>query len=155
MTLDELITLGEAQAQAVLLGTKEQMSPSWLLVGLDGQRHLFMTPWKSDFEKELTRSFMREKMKELDAVAYSVVTESWMVRLPNGARPIVDRPSQDPRRQECVMIMATDGVNYETKTLLIVRDRATGNCNGLPEFNDLGGSKEESVMKSPFLNLLK
>lgn len=156
MTLDELIFAAEAQAKAVLLGTKDELAPSWLL-DAPNQPTVVLTPWNGDMEKMLARAFIRQKLKDLGAKAYSVAMEAWAVSLPSGARPIIDRPSQDPRRVECVTIMATDGFHQKTKTLRIVRDKVTGKCTGLPEWDEvahLGGNPKESVLESPFLDLL-
>lgn len=154
MTLDELMFAAETQAKLILLGTKEQLEPSWLL-DAPNEPTVVITPWSGDIEKMLARAFVRQKLKDLGAKAYSIAMEAWMVSLPKGARPILDRPSQDPRRIECVMIVATDGFHQKSKTLRILRDKVTGKCTGLPEFDEiahLGGT--ESIMESPFLDLL-
>lgn len=155
--LDKLMDLGVGQARSVLLNTKDQMEPTWLIHRPDDKYRLVMTPWGGDFEKELARNYVRQLIEEDGADSYSVIMEAWAVSLPTGSRPILDRPSQDPRRVECVMIVATDGFNQRSKTLRIIRDKATGKCRELPEWDEvasLGGNPRETIMESPFLNLL-
>ena len=149
-SLDEMVQLGYEQAQRTLIGTKEQIAPSWLLQSETGERILIMTPWGNSFEKELIQAQMRKAMKEHLTLSYSIVLEAWASYLAPGEVQKV-RPSKDPNRYELVMVVATDGSAIRIRQFRIIRDPITGKCRELEEVP----VEHDEKYSSPFLELLR
>jgi hypothetical protein len=134
MTLDEMVKLAEEQARRVLIGTREQLLPSWLLASL-GDVLIVATPWGNDDDKHLVIRAMREVMQEKQVHAYSILTEAWMVheRIPDGqtADSFEYRglpPRERPDRLEAVMITAEDRYGgHRNRSFEILRDKK-GRC---------------------------
>jgi hypothetical protein len=148
-TLDDLMRLAGDQARRVMVGTKEELEPAWLLVS-EGRAEVYQTPWNSDLEKRLVIETMRRIMKEERCTAYSLVTEAWMLRVDQPeAEYTGPSPSQSPDRQECVVVMAANGEGeHRYRTFETVR-AADGTCT---ELRDL--SKSEDRFSGVFDNLL-
>lgn len=150
-SLAEMAQLGVEQAQRWLIGTKEQLSPSWLLQNQDGERALVMTPWASDIEKSAILAAMRKTMRVQQTVSYSLVVEAWAASYPNGTDwQNYVRPSKREDRMEMVMVLATDGTEVVLRDFKIIRDWHTGKCKELEEL-PASNSKDYS---SPFLTML-
>jgi hypothetical protein len=121
MTLDDMVRLAREHATRVMVGTKEELVPSWLVITGKGAIEIFATPWGNNREKHIVIETMRDIMREKSATSYSMVTEAWMLHVQgvgvteeNYKGPM---PSESPDRQECVVIMAAnkDGEHrYET-----------------------------------------
>jgi hypothetical protein len=114
MDLEEMIRLAEEQARRVLVGTKEQLIPQWLLASLD-RTMIVATPWGGDDEKHLVIGVMRAMMREEQVHAYSLLVEAWFAheKVPEGTSPDSFKyrglpPSQRPDRKESVVAMATN-----------------------------------------------
>jgi hypothetical protein len=153
MSLDEMLTLAENQARTVMIGTKVELTPVWLMVTWDGKIEIFATPWGSDLEKRLAIEAMRLTMREKQVQAYSMLTEAWMARAtPDEVKQQEYSglpPSQRADRQEAVVIMAAnrDG-ETRYRTLETVRAR-NGKCAELRQL-----STEEHQFTGIFDNLL-
>ncbi len=63
MTLEEMMRLGEEQARRVLIGTKEDLLPSWMLADGEGKVTIVATPWRNNDEKTHGRGGLREAMR--------------------------------------------------------------------------------------------
>lgn len=150
-SLDEMAQLALEQAQRWLIGTKEQLTPSWLLQNQDGERVLIMTPWANDFEKQLILAHIRKAMRKQQTISYSLLVETWAAFYPNfkEGQPYV-RPSKREDREELVMVIATDGTNTKMRDFKIIRDWHTGKCRELEEIP----TSNVSDYSSPFLNML-
>lgn len=127
ITLEKMIGLALQQAERVLIGTKEELVPSWLLVTGEGKVEIFATPWRNTQEKHLTVAAMREVMSNRQCTAYSLLTEAWYSRLPAseaGKEYTGPPPSERPDRQEAVVVTAA---NHWGQTVFrqweIVRDQ--------------------------------
>jgi hypothetical protein len=110
MTLEGMMRLAENQARTVMVGSKAELTPAWLLITEAPAVEIFVTPWGNDREKRLVIETMRLVMKEKRCTAYSMLTEAWMLRIPGD--PSQDYtgppPSQHKDRQECVVLMAAN-----------------------------------------------
>jgi hypothetical protein len=153
MTLEDMVKLAEDQARRVMIGTKRELTPMWLLVTAKGDVEVFATPWGNNREKRLVIETMRDVMREKRATAYSMLTEAWMLRVQgvgiteeNYTGPM---PSESPDRQECIVVMAAnrDG-EHRYQTMETVR-AADGTC---AEFRSV--SKPEDQFTGIFDNLL-
>jgi hypothetical protein len=153
VTLDEMLTLAETQARTVMIGTQEELTPVWLMLGWDGNVEIVATPWFNDEQKHLVIEAMRLLMREKQVSAYSFLTEAWMARISGkeaGKEYKGPPPSQRADRQEAVVVMAANRAgehryrNYET-----VRDKR-GRCT---ELRRLGGA-EDRISSYIFDNLL-
>jgi hypothetical protein len=112
MTLDDMIRLAREHATRVMVGSKDELTPAWLVISGKGAIEIFATPWGNNLEKQLVIETMRDVMRENHATAYSMLTEAWMLRVhgvgiteENYKGPM---PSESPDRQECVVIMAAN-----------------------------------------------
>jgi len=122
--LTELVRLGGKHAQAVLIGLRQPLMPSWLYIDQEHRIHLVGTPWRNEIEKKAAGMQMRKIMLEAGAVAYSVVVEAWTSTQAKGwepGHPHIE-PRLDPERQEIVLAFATDGKTTEWRRWDIVRD---------------------------------
>jgi hypothetical protein len=142
MTLDKMVELAEDQARRVMVGTKDELTPVWLLVSGEGDKPddvmIFATPWSTNNEKRLVIASMRQIMKETRCTAYSMLTEAWMLRVMGDAAKGEYKgpmPSESPDRQECVVVMAanSDG-EHRYHTLETVR-AADGTCTDLRQLS--------------------
>jgi hypothetical protein len=138
-----LAELAGEHANAVLMGLRQSLAPSWILVGADNRTHVIATPWQDDADKERIALKMRRKIKEHHIVAYSFVAEAWTHTAPAGWQdnPNYVRPADDPKRQECVIAMATDGTHYEWRNWAIKRNHLEV-ITALEARHDLGGRPE-------------
>jgi hypothetical protein len=140
MTLDEMITLARDQALRVMVGTKAEIQPSWLLVTGKGDIEIFMTPWGNSREKRLVIETMRDVMREKRVSAYSMLTEAWMLRVPGVTSEkeyTGPMPSESPDRQECVVMMAANKAGeHRYQTMETVRD-AEGKCIELRQLSSV------------------
>jgi hypothetical protein len=153
-SLTALLDIQERGITQVLIGTTRQFPPTWYLVMPDGTCEIAHTPWGNDREKVIVRNFMRNRMKEIGAIAYGCTLEAWAASIPPNQDLNEEwermRPSLREDRREMVMIFATDGFNCEVRDLDIVRDK-DGNCIGLPVSDLINDSNN---LSSPFMNLL-
>jgi hypothetical protein len=147
MTLDKMIALAANHARTVMVDSKGELTPAWLVITDKGSIEIFATPWGNNREKHVVIETMRDVMREKHATAYSMVTEAWMLRVQgvglteeNYTGPM---PSESPDRQECVVVMAANkdgehryqtletvrgdkGKCVELRVLSSVEDRFTG-----------------------------
>lgn len=131
MTLDEMMKLAEDQARRVLLGTTEELMPSWLFVDGAGKIQIFATPWGNTEEKHLTVEAMRAIMHTEQAQAYSLLTEAWMATVEGdeAKRPYDGPPpSERPDRQECVVMMAANRAGEHRHVHLKIVRGKKGEC---------------------------
>jgi hypothetical protein len=147
MTLDEMVKLATDQANRVMVGTKDELTPVWLLVTGKGDKPtdvtIYATPWGNTREKHLVIETMRDVMREKRCTAYSMLTEAWMLRVTGDAAKGEYKgpmPSESPDRQECVVVMAAnkDG-EHRYHTLETVR-AADGTCS---ELRQLSGAEDQ------------
>lgn len=153
MTLEEMVNLAEQQAQRVLLGTKEELMPSWLLVTGRGDVEIYATPWSNTREKNLVTLCMKDIMREKHCTAYSLLVEAWMATVTGDeAKKPYDGPppSQRSDRQECVVITAADHAGQHAHKHLQIERDAEGRCAKLTRLD----GPEDKITSEIFDNLL-
>lgn len=154
MTLEDMVNLAVKQAEQVLVGTKEQLVPSWLLVDGEGKVEIFATPWSNWQEKQLTVGAMRLIMRKHGTIAYSLLVETWYAHAT--AEEVKQKeyvgppPSERPDRQEAVAIMAANREGQTTHRMFEIIRKMDGRCR---ELRRLDGP-EDSVTSGLFDNLL-
>lgn len=150
MDLDEMMRLAEEQARRVLLGTKDELCPTWLLVK-PGHIEILGTPWSGDEGKHLAVEGMRTVMRRRNIEAYSLLVEAWFATEPAPIREYTGpRPSERPDRREAVVIMAANKRGEHRHCHFeIIRDKQ-GRCK---ELRRLGGP-EDQITSALFDNLL-
>jgi hypothetical protein len=150
---DALTTLIDAagdHARRVMIGTKKELMPVFLLVAGNGDRIIVGTPFVNDDDKDRAAHVVRGLIREHHVARYSFLSEGWRAVQPPGwehGQPIGLMPSQRPDRQECVIAFATDGINTVWRSWATHRD-AEGNCTALTL------EPEGMSMTSRFANLL-
>jgi hypothetical protein len=110
MDLENMIKLAEDQARRVLIGTREELTPIWL-VQSEGKVEVTATPWANNDQKRMTVEFMRRRMREQNATAYSLLTEAWysVISVLEAAKEYTGPPpSERADRKEAVVAMAAD-----------------------------------------------
>ncbi len=152
MTLEEMMRLGEGQARRVLIGTKEDLLPSWMLADGEGKVTIVATPWRNNDEKHMVAEVMREAMRGLRIDAYTVLIEVWLLRV-QGPPPKEYKgpaPMDSPDREEAVVLI---GVNRDGRRLhqsWITKRDADGVCVALEPM----GETNEQLTSDIFDNLL-
>jgi hypothetical protein len=134
LTNDELLSIAETHARAVLLGGKAEMMPIAHMIKANGEELILATPWRNDFEKQLTQRMLSQLMKKGDVIRYAVVCEAWAAAAMEGEAETV-KPgdvvtpaiSKRPDAREIVMAIAVDANGSNTRVLVIKRD-ANGAC---------------------------
>ena len=112
-----------------MVDNHSDLMPSWLLVNSRAEIAILGTPWSDEREKQLARNFLRLKMRELNVVAYSFITEAWTATAPKSwqpesgeAMPEKEQPRNRADRQEIVIAFATDGKTKAWRQWDIQRD---------------------------------
>lgn len=88
----------------------DELMPSFLSLREGGKLDIIMTPFGSEFEKELTAIALKEKFQEENVQAYIHVSEAWMLVVDgkDADAYMADKdrvpPSKSDRRQEVVII---------------------------------------------------
>jgi hypothetical protein len=126
MTLEQLVELAGRHAYSVLVERHlPALEPCWVLDEPDGQLRIIGTPWSDEHEKEIAAKIMRLHMRQHHTRAYSLVTEAWTAKAPEGwdpDTPLPQRPAERPDRQEVVIAVATDGRENQWRSWAIKRD---------------------------------
>jgi hypothetical protein len=153
MTLEDMIKLAESQARTVLIGTKAELTPMWLILDWKGEIEIVATPWNSPHQKHVVTAAMRETMRETGIIAYSLLVEAWFSRLSAkeaGKEYKGPPPSERADRQEAVVALAC---NRDGRTLYhnweIKRDKK-GRCIELLRLD----GPEDRITSAIFDNLL-
>lgn len=154
-SLEELLDLAEAQARRVLIGTKEELTPMWLMVDAENRVQVVATPWRDNREKHLTVRVMRLSMREQQIVAYTLLVEAWFAvasaKEMGGKEYKGPPPSERADRKEAVCVI---GCNRAGQSLFrqweIVRDKR-GRCAELRRLN----APDDKVTSAIFDNLLQ
>jgi hypothetical protein len=134
MTLDDMAQLAEEHARRILIGTRDELVPQWLLSS-PGEVRIVATPWADNHEKHLVVRVMRAMMQEAHVHAYSLLVEAWFVheRIPEGKTEENFEyrgppPSERLDRLEAVMITAEDrSGGHRNRSFQIIRDNE-GRC---------------------------
>lgn len=138
--LDILLDAAEAQARIVLVTLKfPSLLPMWVIVTGTGETVLRQTPFANDAQKLAVEFYMKEELRELEAVAYSFLAEAWMAhveldQITSDDRLTSDwlRPTYRPDRIEIVTAIAVNRAQTKTRTWEIIRDgTATGKVKRL------------------------
>jgi hypothetical protein len=143
-TLEKLTQMASDYATKVMLGTKEQLLPSFVLLKEDPfskelSTDVIAAPWKNDQEKrEAVLAVCLSIIKSKEAVyAYSMVTECWVSNYKVGEKARADRPEHDPQRGEAIMAFSSTGKKQKFAAWLVERD-AEGNCSKLVPKDERG-----------------
>jgi hypothetical protein len=139
MTLDKMIELARDHANRVMVGSKAELTPAWLLITAKGDIEIFNTPWENTRQKYLIIETMRNVMREKHCTAHSIVTEAWSLHVTGDAAQGEYKgpmPSESPDRQECVVVMAANKDEYRYQTLETVR-AANGTCAELRQLSGI------------------
>jgi hypothetical protein len=121
--LDEMLECARSMAHEWFIVAKQkELMPSWDMCDREGRHYLIGTPWANYKQKRRTEVLLRQKVREWDIVAYSVLTEAWMAVAKKGKQLDINvPPSKDPNRKEVVIAVATDGKIIKCRHWLIVR----------------------------------
>jgi hypothetical protein len=155
MTLEEMVGLAEDHARRILVGTKEELLPQWLIVGADDKIEIWATPWSSASEKRLVVEAMRSTLRQGHAKAYSLLVEAWYSVLPASEAPTEytgPPPSERPDRQEAVVVTAAnrEGEVVYRQWEIVRSSKGGGKCIDLRRLD----GPEDRMTSALFDNLL-
>jgi hypothetical protein len=139
--LNTMVELGYQHAKRILVGSKAELMPSFVLETEDGIR-VHGCPWRNDSEKELMVEMIRHEIREHKVKRYSFLCEAWALELKNQDEFHL-RASQDPRRYEVVIALAVSRDGREGRQWRIERNHA-GRCTGLTADKDTLMNRFES-----------
>jgi hypothetical protein len=142
--LERLTKLAYEQACRIMLGTKQELLTTFVLLKNDNFSggdciDVIATPWKNDTEKQeaitaIGVSILRSKEP---VYAYSMLTECWFSSYKGGKKQRAARPEFDPQRREGVVCLASDGKKHQFSSWIIERD-TQGRCASLTEKTEPG-----------------
>ena len=154
MTLEKMVGLAELHARTMLIGTKEQLVPTWLVLTGNAEIEILATPWQNSNQKLLTVDAMRVILRNDGATAYSLLVEAWYSVLPAsevGKEYAGPPPSERADRRELVVAVAANHWGQHVhRQWEIVRDKHGRTIDLRP----LGGP-EDRISSSVFDNLLE
>jgi len=114
--LNELLDYAGEFATQQLVGKKAMVA--WcILVDVTGERTPVAVETGNRFENISQFAKVRQLIRDRGAIAYAWVSEAW-----TSSEPGIAQPSEDPRRQEIVIAMASDGFNSVARQWDIRRD---------------------------------
>ena len=120
-TLDPLLAVCADYARDRLIKDRNrELMPVVLLETATEIKFCFCV-WRSDFEKQVIISQVKNESHAMNATAAAFVSEGWYTVQKLG-QPMTVRPMDDPNRKECVQALATDGVTWSGRRWLIVRN---------------------------------
>ncbi|HEX3521266.1 MAG TPA: hypothetical protein VHT52_04175 [Stellaceae bacterium] len=135
----DLLKSAEDHARRVMIGGKGQLCPLAHLVRADGEEAVIGTPWKDEFEREVTYRALRALLHDGSVIRYMLLSEAWASKAPPGWKlgdPDPDPlPADSPDRVEIVMACAVERGGRTVRSWETKRD-AAGNCVELVEQAD-------------------
>jgi hypothetical protein len=109
MTLDQMIAVAEKYARSVLINKKGvQLAPAFCIENKDNI-DVLVAPWRGLRERAMALNLIQFQMREMKAIAYSVVSEAWVAEEPievNKRSGLM--PSERSDRKEVVFIIAVN-----------------------------------------------
>ena len=122
--LDALLDKAGQHARIVLVEMKEtELLPTFLMIAAE-ENILMPARWGDEAEKRLILRAAREIMKEKGVTRYSMVSEAWTAKQPEGWKPGMPQgplPSDRPDRKEVVIAIAADKTATKSRVWDIVR----------------------------------
>jgi hypothetical protein len=122
--LDALLDKAGQHARIVLVEMKEtELLPTFLMIAAE-ENILMPARWGDEAEKRLILRAAREIMKEKGVTRYSMVSEAWTAKQPEGWKPGMPQgplPSDRPDRKEVVIAIAADKTVTKSRMWDIVR----------------------------------
>jgi hypothetical protein len=137
--LEELTEGAYAFASKRLLGTKDPMMTTFVLLKEDQTVDIIGAPWKDDAEKREAIMAIGTAIigSKEPVLAYSMLSECWTSRYKPDEKQRATRPEFDPQRREAVVCLASTGKEHKFSAWIIERD-AQGRCAKLTENTEPG-----------------
>lgn len=102
--------------------TQDQQLPTLCMAMLgNGDVKAAMVGWQDDDEKEEALNYLSHAMKNMGAIAYAILSESWIVETKDPST-IDCLPSEHPDRAEAVIITVATKTDTLTSAFKIIRD---------------------------------
>jgi hypothetical protein len=122
--LDALLDNAGQHARIVLVEMKEtELLPTFLMIAAE-ENILMPAPWGDEIEKKVLLRAAREIMKAKGVSRYSMVSEAWTAKQPEGWKPGMPQgplPADRPDRKEVVIAIAADKTATKSRVWDIVR----------------------------------
>ena len=152
ITLEELLDSGVQHARRILIEDRQKsLAHFYTLVLANGEMAVIPVQWQNDIQKQLMIAGVRQVALERQAVMAMGIAEAWSLTAPDTVQGkaegeawmnnLPDPISQNPQRQECVMVFATYGERKIAKMLHIKRDKPGGRIVALTP-NEMSGTIE-------------
>lgn len=131
--LDEQLDHAGRYAHSVLIDNRHgELTATYFLTNAKGEITAVACPWRGEAEKIATLAAVRKIAADCKATTLLMVSEVWMTEeSPDTPRALRVQPSQNPKRREFVLALATDGQKTKTARWQIVRDRPGGSIIAL------------------------
>jgi hypothetical protein len=130
--LEELMELAHQVGKDIILSKGEDLMPMWIIVAADGAYDIVGTPWKDEAEKVITVLAIKAKLREENALAYSLLSEVWQADAPPGFKPTDPRPwrtvEEAPNRHEAMMVIAATPKLHKMRSWEMHRDESGKVC---------------------------
>jgi len=126
MTLDDLLDYGDEFVHKFYeeLGCDE-LVPFYHLFG--DKSIVIECPWSNDAEKEAAIALVCFQSRENHTYQALFISEAWAMEYPAGVDwRAADPPSQQPKRIECVQIVAMDKHDSRSRSYRMIRDKPGG-----------------------------
>ena len=121
----------------------------------DCSMNIIMAPWASTQEKQSILNQLRVMFKEMNITRYTHMCEAWASSDMNHHN-MGGMPSEDPQRQEVLIVTSVSRGEVRGRTFPIIRDREDKRTLGpqkeMPPGTTLGGEITTLLGNSPKLN---
>lgn len=83
-------------------------TPSFIAEDENGETYFYATPFHNEASKAAIISVLRREFQRNKVVRYVLVTEAWVSRRKKDDLRLDERPSEDPNRENVVMVAGVD-----------------------------------------------
>lgn len=134
ITLDQLLDqVGQHAHHTLIEENNDSLVPLYHLITKQNESIIIACPWATTDQKLLAIQAIKQLAHKKNAVLAAFVSECWMVvkdapLTPWHARQMINEPppSEDPKRIETILAVATDGESTKAKMWQMVRARPGG-----------------------------
>lgn len=131
--LEEMVATAHKFACDIMVGTKKDLVPMFVIER--GEKvDVIATPFQDDAEKRTMIINIALEIADQGCDCWSFLTESWFAHRTQN-EPLGVRPSEDPKRREGVICIASDGKETMLQSWETKRD-AEGNCTELTKYDE-------------------
>ena len=135
------------------------LMPVAMLYCQNQEHRIYGTQFQSDEDKNAFTKFLRQEMKNHDVMAYIFISEAWMAKYdkddkagyknPDGS---YKRPSEDPKKIECIFVTFETKLSNEVICIEIDRDGDKIKFGHEQRNGRAEGGRFHDILKMPTIN---